>query len=75
MWESMHHSWSGMGFNMLLWLLIIIGVFVVVVYAVIRRPNSEGDRPDHALQILRERYARGEIDEQEFEVRKRELEK
>jgi len=30
-------------------------------------------RPDTALEILRQRYARGEIDKNEFEARKRDL--
>ena len=33
-----------------------------------------GSRGDEALRIVRERYARGEIDEDEFEARKRALE-
>jgi len=39
--------------------------------------GSRGRRSadDEALEILRQRYARGEIDEQEYEQRKRELQK
>jgi len=33
-----------------------------------------GGRRDRALEILRERYTRGEIDRQEFEARRRDLE-
>jgi putative membrane protein len=31
------------------------------------------DRRDEALEILRQRYARGDIDKQDFEARKRDL--
>lgn len=32
-----------------------------------------GSKSDRALEILRERYARGEIDEEEFEAEQRDL--
>jgi putative membrane protein len=31
------------------------------------------ERPDRALEILRERYARGEMNREEFEARRRDL--
>lgn len=62
--------WSGGWWMMpLFWILVIAGIVMVV--------KSLIDRPAHAshashvektpLQILDERYARGEISEQEFE--------
>lgn len=36
-------------------------------------PADRGNEPPSALQILEERYARGEIDREEFLARKRDL--
>ncbi len=37
------------------------------------RPVSKGEIAESALEILRRRYARGEIDREEFEAKKRDL--
>lgn len=60
-------------------MLLFLGVLVFGVAAAIRWMGS-GDRPDRsgkslsARAILKERFARGEIDEREFQERKRTLE-
>lgn len=54
----------------LLW-LAATGLVVWLVYVLVR-PNR--DEPhSRALEILEERYARGEIDRDEFETRRRDL--
>ena len=57
-------------------LLVMIGFVVLIVWAVgaVSRGGAsrEPDRPT-ALDILRERYARGEITQQEFEQAKKTL--
>lgn len=53
-------------------ILFWAGVIVLIVWAVGR---SAGSRDDRALDILKERFARGEIDRDEFEARRRELER
>jgi putative membrane protein len=61
----------GMMFMMLLfWVLIIAAIVFGVRWLV-----SEGKerRSDSALEILRQRYARGEINKEEFEAKKRDL--
>ena len=59
------------------WVLIIMLVFwgVVIVLAVwlvlwAIRISPRGIRPDKAVSILNERFARGEIDQQEYDTRK-----
>ena len=49
-----------MGF---LWLVVIVAVVWLVIRAATTRGQGKGGGADNAEGILRERYARGEIDE------------
>ena len=69
---------GGFGFSgifmILWWVLIIVGVVALVRWVATSsgvEGRSGGD--SKALDILKQRYARGEIDEQEFQKRKRDL--
>jgi len=64
----------GGGFMWLFWILIIV-VIVVVLKAVMGN-DSQGTatKADSPLEILQKRYARGEIEEEEFNRRRKELE-
>ena len=59
----------------ILW-IAVIGLIIWAVVAAVRRPG-EPDGParsaDSALEILKRRYARGEINKQEYEERKKDL--
>lgn len=72
MWGS---GWGPMGMvpMFLLWLLVIVGIFIVVRMLMGRTSGRGDDTDERALQILRERYARGEIQSEEFEQKKRDL--
>ena len=64
------------GFGMGLFWLVFLGLLVAGVVLAIRGPfRGSGDRGDgrSALDILDERFARGEIDQEEYEARKRVL--
>ncbi len=69
-------GWYGMIFGPLLMLLFLV-VAVVIAVIVVRgfggswQPAHPGPPGRTALDILKERYARGEIDKEEFEERRR----
>jgi putative membrane protein len=48
--------------------VVIVGAVWLVLWAIRVAPRRI--RPDNALSILNERFARGEIDQQEYETRK-----
>jgi putative membrane protein len=67
----------GGGFGMGWWWIIGIVVLIAIIWPLAQRfnrNNSAGQSPGKsALDILKERYAKGEIDKQEFEERKKDL--
>ena len=66
----------GMGIGMLLfWGILLVAIVSLVVGAFNRNSHSPapGGREDDALEILKKRYARGEIDKTEFETKRRDL--
>jgi putative membrane protein len=75
MWEHMQAwGWGGMGFGMLLfWGLVI--VVLIILFRNFREPqNNPPSVPEKsALDILNERYARGEISREEYEQKKRDI--
>lgn len=54
--------------------LFWIGVILLIGW-VVRQGNTTSTARNSALEVLEERFARGEIDGQEFESRRRELQK
>lgn len=67
-------GWMGAGM-WLFWIVLIIVIVVLVKAASGSGSGASLERHDSPLEILRTRYARGEIDEEEFERRRKELEK
>ena len=74
-WGGPWHGWF-MGPLMMLIFLALVAVVVVLVVRWIGAPASsrEDSRQNTPLDILRERFARGEIDKSEFEERRKVLE-
>ena len=69
-------GWGGFGFGcffmIIFWILIILGVVALVRYLGGTKQNSV-DKDKTPLDILKERYARGEINKKEFEEIKKDL--
>lgn len=68
---------AGWGFMGLFWVLIVLGIITLLAWLGGRKGSSggQGEPPESALDILSKRYARGEIDREEFERMRRDLEK
>lgn len=68
--------WGVWGIGMMLMMLVFWGAVIVGIVLAIRWLANQGKEPrstDAALDILRMRYARGDINKEEFEARKRDL--
>ena len=68
-------NWSGMGWWMLLVAIFWIGVVLLIIWGVkeLTKRGSSSNSGSSALDIARERYARGDISREEFENIKKTL--
>ena len=77
MWNISNNpmGWFGFGFGwifmILFWGLIVWGLIVFIHW--IGKQGEREDKSKSALEILKERYARGEINKEEFEEKKKDL--
>jgi putative membrane protein len=80
-WESASSTWDGsiswLMFVPMLWPIVMIGAVIAVVVLLMRGggntatpPTWRDTRRQTPFDILRERFARGEINRQEYEERK-----
>jgi len=74
-WMMGYDAWGGFGFGwifmIIFWILIILGVVALVRYLGNSGKTTKDDKTP--LEILKERYAKGEIDKKEFEEMKKDL--
>lgn len=78
MWNDGHMGgWGVWGWGMLfaglLWTAVVVGGPLLLVYWLVTRSQSTGHPKDQALEVLREQYARGDIDDEEYERRRERL--
>jgi putative membrane protein len=55
-----HMGYMG-GFGLIFWIIL-----AVVIYMLLKQNNKKYDKPDSALDILNNRFARGEISKEEY---------
>jgi putative membrane protein len=72
-----HMMGGGMGIVMIIFWIVLIGALILLISGAINgirgsQQKNEGDSPK-PLEILKQRYARGEIDRAEYEDKRRDL--
>jgi putative membrane protein len=70
-WDGGWFGWVGMVFW---WLLVVFLVVSAIRWLSSRGDSSTTSRARSALDILKERYARGEIEKKEYEEKRKALE-
>jgi putative membrane protein len=68
-------GWFGGLFMIVVWGLAIVGIVLLVRWLAVSSKKHEmgGGVADSSLEILKKRYARGEINKEEFEEKKKDL--
>ncbi|MDF1573282.1 MAG: SHOCT domain-containing protein [Bacteroidales bacterium] len=73
----MYHGFNGhalgMGWGWIIGIFILVAAIIIIVYVVRQNNTVHRQEAKTPLDILKERYARGEIDKTEFEERKKDL--
>jgi putative membrane protein len=68
-------GWMGMFFMLVFWILVIVGLFLLIRWLLQATAGKRQEqREPRSVEILKERYARGEIDKEEFEQKRKDLE-
>ena len=77
-WWPMHHGYFGPGgmtgfggmgiFSLILWIMVAVAIAFLVAGIIVRKNQDQSAIKDviDSLEILKQRYARGEIDQEEF---------
>lgn len=65
--------WMLGGFMWVFWIAVIVGLLFLIKWIVQQGKSDDRKYRESALEILKKRYAKGEIDKGEFEQKKKDL--
>jgi putative membrane protein len=66
------HGFMG-GFMWIFWIALIVGLVFLIKWIVQQNWASDSKPEENSIELLKKRYAKGEIDKQEFEQKKKDL--
>ena len=66
-------GFMGGGFMWIFWIAVIVGIVFLIKWIVQQNRVGEGNSDENSFEILKKRYARSEINKEEFEQKKKEL--
>ncbi len=80
-WRMHDMLWPGMMRDGHMWFMVIIwiAIIAVIIWAIVaitqkpERSTDPADPDNTALEVLKKRYARGEIEKEEYEAKKKDL--
>jgi putative membrane protein len=76
MWPGMMAGFDWMWLILVLW-IVFLGLIIWAIVASVRSSNeskgSDSSKADSALEVLKKRYARGEINKEEYEEKRKGL--
>ncbi|OGZ76589.1 MAG: hypothetical protein A3G45_01750 [Candidatus Staskawiczbacteria bacterium RIFCSPLOWO2_12_FULL_37_15] len=67
------YGWIGAIFMIVFWVLVILAIVSFVSWLVRQSKGTTNDNGNQAMDILKERYAKGEINKEEFKAKKKDL--
>ncbi len=72
-WWGAGYGLFGMLFMLLFWILIIVGVVLIIRWLIGEAKPTQSGHSETPLDILKKRYASGEITKEQYESMKRDL--
>jgi len=69
----MHYAYSPLGFWMMISLMVLVVVAIVLLIIGMRKRQTSYQENTEALDIIKRRYAKGELSLEEFKTMKKDL--
>ena len=71
-WNHNMMGWGG-GLGMILFWVLLIVIIILLVKYLMPRTDTRPEQKETPLEILKRRYAKGEIDKAEYDEKRRDL--